>query len=370
MASRIKHRQLRVRLISHGALAVRILCLLGLILFAAEKGGAGVYKYQDADGVWHFTDTPRTSSELKGMALIQDKASGDPQAAAFGNDLRKQLAHKMPPRNKIEAARNATVSIVRAAGSGSGFFISEDGYIITNRHVIDNADALKQSGDALAAMEKDLQMRKDALDLDRRKIKENEAHLAKSRAGMPPADYRRYRQYLDKMRATIRHREETYNERLAQFNEFSRRYQAQRFEDLAQEGYEVVLADQTRLRAFKVSVSDALDLALLRVTGYRTPAIARGRTGRLAHGQPLFAIGNSLNLGHTVTSGVFSGHRGGLIQTNTQINPGNSGGPLITADGEVIGVNTQKVVHSAVEGIGFAIPIEKVYQAFSSHVSF
>ncbi|MBW2411036.1 MAG: trypsin-like peptidase domain-containing protein, partial [Deltaproteobacteria bacterium] len=74
------------------------------------------------------------------------------------------------------------------------------------------------------------------------------------------------------------------------------------------------------------------------------------------------------NLAHSVTSGVFSGFRENLIQTNAEISLGNSGGPLITADGEVIGVNTEKVVHQYAEGLSFAIPIEIVLAEFKNYI--
>jgi serine protease Do len=88
----------------------------------------------------------------------------------------------------------------------------------------------------------------------------------------------------------------------------------------------------------------------------------------LAHGEPLYAIGNPINFAHSVTSGVFSGFREDLIQSSAQVNPGNSGGPLITKEGDVIGVNTKKIVHQEVEGISFAIPIHIVLNEFNNYL--
>jgi serine protease Do len=55
-------------------------------------------------------------------------------------------------------------------------------------------------------------------------------------------------------------------------------------------------------------------------------------------------------------------------RTNAQISPGNSGGPLINADGEVVGVNTQKIVDKYAEGLGFAIPIDIVMREFDNYI--
>ena len=340
--------------------------LMALALLAGDSVLAGVYKYKDANGVWHFTDTPAQATDTGAEPDGGDAAAGE--AAKFGNDLDKKLAEKMPPQNQIEVARNATVSITRTTGSGSGFFVSPDGYIVTNRHVIDNTTAIEKNGEVLERMKKDLDMRKNVIELEARQVRENEIQLAQARSGMASSEYQKWRRYIEQTRDSLRNRKAAYAQRLAQYQALYDQYQAQRFENLAQEGYEIVLADQTRLKAYKVAVSETLDLALLKVSGYKTPVIPKGGNSRLAHGQPLYAIGNSLNMGHTVTSGVFSGYRNGLIQTNAQINPGNSGGPLVTDSGQIIGVNTQKVVHQSVEGVGFAIPIESVYQEFSSHI--
>ena len=89
-----------------------------------------------------------------------------------------------------------------------------------------------------------------------------------------------------------------------------------------------------------------------------------GDSDSLKVGEPAIAIGNALGYGQSVTTGIVSatgrtidGFDGEYIQTDAAINPGNSGGALLNANGEVIGINSAKINSSAVEGMGFAIPI-------------
>ena len=87
-------------------------------------------------------------------------------------------------------------------------------------------------------------------------------------------------------------------------------------------------------------------------------------------GEQVVAIGNALGYGQSVTSGWISALNrsistsdgttsDGLIQTDASINPGNSGGALLNMQGEVVGINSAKYADSAVEGMGYAIPISK-----------
>lgn len=92
-----------------------------------------------------------------------------------------------------------------------------------------------------------------------------------------------------------------------------------------------------------------------------------GDSSKLRVGESTIAIGNALGYGQSVTLGIVSalgrtldGIEGTLIQTDAAINPGNSGGALLNAKGQVIGINTAKVNDSAVEGMGYAIPITDV----------
>jgi len=82
-------------------------------------------------------------------------------------------------------------------------------------------------------------------------------------------------------------------------------------------------------------------------------------------GEYVFAIGNALGEGKTVTQGIISaqnktinidGKKLTVLQTDAAINPGNSGGALVNTNGEVIGINTAKLASSSVEGTGYAIP--------------
>lgn len=102
-----------------------------------------------------------------------------------------------------------------------------------------------------------------------------------------------------------------------------------------------------------------------------------GDSTQLTVGEPVIAIGNALGYGQSVTTGVVSALNRPIavsntgvqntaqsdtevntfIQTDAAINPGNSGGALLNSKGEVIGINSNKIGGSAVEGMGYAIPI-------------
>lgn len=106
-----------------------------------------------------------------------------------------------------------------------------------------------------------------------------------------------------------------------------------------------------------------------------------GDSSKIRVGETVYAIGNPIGFEfrRTVTSGIISAknrsikieeenkqtYMSDLIQTDATINPGNSGGPLITPNGEVIGINTVKI--STAEGIGFAIPINVVKTIIESY---
>jgi len=125
--------------------------------------------------------------------------------------------------------------------------------------------------------------------------------------------------------------------------------------------------DGAQLEARVVYVDPELDLALLKAdapsAGYAFTPLTIGDMAQVRQGEEVLAVGNPGDaMLFSVTKGIVSAvgrfpsaGPGTWIQTDTPINPGNSGGPLLNGRGEVIGLNTQKLIKKNVTGIGFAL---------------
>jgi serine protease Do len=141
----------------------------------------------------------------------------------------------------------------------------------------------------------------------------------------------------------------------------------------------VTFPDGRDVEAELVGSDETTDVAVLRIDLANLPVVPLGRASDLRIGEWVIAFGNPFgnllsNAEPTVTVGVVSavgrhivpagesqGFSLGMIQTDAAINPGNSGGPLVNALGEVVGMNASIFSRSGgSEGLGFAIPIERV----------
>jgi S1-C subfamily serine protease len=295
--------------------------------------------------------TVARSAEISALASRTPEESADVIA---GRAL--PLAGMHPQHSSIEAARGATVLIKTGWGLGSGFIIDVDCHVITNRHVVET-DGTRVANQVV--QDPDTQAR---------------IFAAQQQLQASIYNAQRYRSYLVQQQGTnleqiqlekkiLDMQQQLVNLQPANFS----RAISDTVQGSARSGFTAVLVDGTKFESLHAEYANHRDLALFTLPANHCVPVAVGHSRSLSFGERLYTIGNPSGLTFTVTSGVFSGERGTgterFLQTDAPINPGNSGGPLITENGQVVGVNT--LVLRGTQGIGFAIPIEAVYEEFS-----
>lgn len=139
----------------------------------------------------------------------------------------------------------------------------------------------------------------------------------------------------------------------------------------------LVLSNDEEVEAKIVGGDEYLDIAIMTIDKSKVLQVATiGNSDDMSIGDTVFTVGSPMGYEYrgTVTSGILSGKDRmvsvnvsnssssdwvmKVLQIDAAINPGNSGGPLVNINGEVIGVNSMKLVEDEIEGMGFAIPIE------------
>jgi serine protease Do len=346
-----------------------------VILFSAAAE-AEVYIYKDKSGNMVITDTPPGNVENVEVMETRDKR---PTKSSGFRDIEKDLTEKYRPKSEIEKASLSTVTIKTSIGQGSGFFINEDGYILTNKHVLrlDENDMKKadelfnrvDSGIELyeaTLAEKEKRLRKRRSDLDDYKAdidRMTDPNVQK----IAMQDYRSQSAQYDYDKAQLRKQQNEHEENKSKYQQGKRGlFNTARSAEYDRQ-FVIVLKDKTELEANLVAVSNNHDLALLRIERCRSPYLQSGATNQLIQGMRVFAIGSPLGFGDSVSSGVLSGHDADYIRTDARIYPGNSGGPLTTADGKVIGINTMVLRPDTFGGLGAAIPVTKAFQEFNKY---
>ena len=146
---------------------------------------------------------------------------------------------------------------------------------------------------------------------------------------------------------------------------------------------EVFLPDDTEnaIEATVIGYNISYDLAVIKIESSSLTPIEFADSDSISVGQQVVAIGNpgGLEFIGSVSTGVISGLNRSitvdtgatmsLIQTDAAINPGNSGGALVNTQGQLIGVNSVKLVSTGYEGMGFAIPSNKVKEICDKIIS-
>jgi serine protease Do len=276
-------------------------------------------------------------------------ASRAPSATA---EPMQQLPGARSQRNAIEAARSATVFVRTEWGMGSGFIIDADCHAITNRHVVET-DGARVAERYVQDPETKVRIENAQRQLSAEITREQQQRRAiDGQLGMNTE-----RLQLEQNILAMQHQ-------LVDLTGQVSDAISSKVEAAGRSGFTVTMIDGTEFNGLHAEFASTLDLALIKLPIDHCPYVTSGDSRKLSVGQRLYTIGSPSGLAYTVTSGIFSGERHDgalrLLQTDAPINPGNSGGPLITEDGQVIGINT--MVLRGTQGIGFAIPIEAVYE--------
>lgn len=279
-------------------LAVFLCCLI------SSAASIGVFAALINTGVINVKSTGTGSSSAFTITkIVNDSSSADEEASSdvTGKLTRQEIADKVIPSvvciqnyqvtqqyNFFGTTTSTDDSEVSPAGEGSGIVISDDGYIVTNAHVVADATSLK-----------------------------------------------------------------------------------------------VITSDGTTYEATLVGTDEVTDLAVIKIEATGLTAAEFGSAEDLSVADQVVAVGNpgGYEFNSSVTVGYVSalnreitnsetGYTMYCIQTDAAINPGNSGGPLVNEYGQVIGINSSKIVAEGYEGLGFAIPSDTVQPIVSDLMSY
>ncbi len=357
---------------------VSLVICWAILMFFSLPSMAEIYKYKDANGKWQFTDKPP-----KGGLKTETLNYKGKKKSSVSKNLAEKLTNKFNPATTIEKTTLAVVSIETSLGAGSGFFVSNDGYIVTNKHVVRPTEfkAWKKSDKKFDEAKAEIKVAERELAERAEQLKNMEAELSDYKKDIDRyndrekkvayAEYDIYEKRLNKMKSNYRERKKWLDSRKrelsSQDSDFSFKSASAKFS----RQFKVTLKGGTKVTAKLIKLSKEHDLALIKLDGHITPFIDLTHIGRVGQGMKVYAMGSPLGLKDFVTSGIITSKRDNSIYTDTQILPGNSGGPLVDEEGRVLGVNTQKLMSTASigsEGFGIAIPIDNVVKEFSAYL--
>ena len=355
----------------------------GLLLLAlcigtyATSSYAEIYKYKDKNGRWQFTDKPVNEDGTPITANSGNKKQAVKSNAKVKADLHKILTERFKPANKIDEATLAVITVQTKVGSGSGFFITENGYLVTNRHVIRPATSSGWKDREAELKEYEVKLENYRADLkeDERTLKEMKQNIDENRDYMESGqasktDQKRYNRYIERYKRN----KSRYSDNRKQFRKYDKEYKKVKSElgfnnslSSFSKKFTIILKNGKKYSARLVKVSKNHDLALLKLDNYKTPFLNLATQKWPRQGAKVFAIGSPLGITDSLTTGIVTKSAKEYIFTDAQILPGNSGGPLVNPDGEVLGVNTAVVSGSRnADGLGVAIYSKIIKSEFRS----
>lgn len=357
---------------------------LGLLLSILFMGGysisvnAEIYKYKDKSGRWQFTDKPVTEDGTPIVSGVGNK-SATQSKQKIKADLAQILTDFYKPADKIDEATLSVVTVQTKVGSGSGFFITDNGYLVTNRHVVRPATSSgwKEREVELAEYKEKLENYKADLKEDKRTLKEMKETIDENRDYMESgkatkSEHKRYKRYIEKYNRN----KDIYKSNKKEFSKVDKQYKKAQSEfgfnssvSSFSKKFTIVLKNGKKHTARLVKISKDHDLALLKLDNYTTPYLKLARLKRPRQGAKVFAIGSPLGISDSLTTGIVTKSGRDHIFTDAQILAGNSGGPLVDNEGQVLGVNTAVVSETRnADGLGVAVYSAVIKSEFRSYL--
>jgi len=350
-----------------------------MLSVAACEVAADVYKYKDADGKWHFSDAAPKDIATPDVITVEKNQNDTRKNSAESGDLQEELTNKTQPGTPIETATLAVVKIETPYGTGSAFFVSDSGYLITNKHVVRPASAqmgktveddLKKDDDALKRARDDLDTQSQQIDsyqvdLDNYRKRMNDAYGDNKTKMQQQYDY--YSNRFDQMVDAYNNNKKIYDVMKSKLEAKHRAVSEAR----AANQFKITFKDNSTKEAKLVDLGKKEDLALLKIVGnYKTPYLAVASAHESTQGAEVYSIGSPLGFKDMVNHGFVTHIDNVHIYMDVKILPGNSGGPLISPAGNVLGINTAIYTENGKlesELFSMAIPISAAEEEFSSY---
>lgn len=343
---------------------------------------AEIYKYQDEHGRWHITDKAPKNIDAVEVVLDNKKKEKEKGAPILSENIAEQLHEKYLPINGVETASLSVVAIKTSLVEGSGFFVSNDGYILTNKHVVkptetdawnDLREALNERENAYRKAEKQLRNErskiskmKKALDEYRKDIDETDGNYSKQ---VKEEEYDLLMERYLKRKKEHMEIEKKYSLSKKEYEKTRREFNIQNYSASLKKDFKIILKDDTELTARLIKVSKSHDLALLKLKNYETPFITPAKSETINQGMDVVVIGNPLGIKDVMTAGVVAGFEEEHVITDATVLPGNSGGPLLTNEGLAAGIVSLRLSQvMGGEGFGIAISIDTAFAEFSEYL--
>ena len=360
--------------------------LLSLAL-ASQLSNAEIYKYKDENGRWQFTDKkPKSANDdaIEQLSYKKKTTTTENTNTSGWESLAEKLDAKYQPQTPIESATLAVVKVGTIMGVGSGFFVSDSGYIITNKHVVrpkvstgwkETERELEQEEEYFKRLFRNLKADKANLHAMKEDLKSYKHEVEAPSRYYNPMSKEQYDGYVRRYKAAEKDYKKRRKEAIQKNNEFKQRktnLTRRSLNSSLAQSFDITFKNNQTAKAHLVKLSSERDIALLKLDGYVTPFLRVSDSAAAPpQGKEVYAIGSPLGQSDSMTRGIVTRVGKNKIITDATILPGNSGGPLVDGDGKLLGVNTQMVTESSNRGggLGIAIPITEVMSEFGSEFS-